>query len=515
MKIGDNLTWLLGFQVNIRVLIIGDGLTPWRDAFQNCSFLNTPDYKIGVRKPYGLIFYHSACAKSYDEFLDHLSLLRTLIGNGGALLIAAENSYSLSNLKKRWMNRAKGSSDKLRIGISSFRRAIVHAKLTGKQIFVPMPSLSDLSEMVIVGSQLLEVPHYWHPILHLANRLGRYHWFADSFLFFSLQKRIEDGSALRYVAEKLTPPGHSIPRLILERIDLRVRGAMVLFIRMAEREQYLIIRVVSDPATQVIVIRNHNILTDLRKHPGLSDEMKSLIPIPISAFEIGNSFIYIESMLQGIPAWKTNRPQLRKQIYKESVKFILNLNQASRIHTKLSNDSIDQLLSEDLKRLDDCAVLASELMGKIDSMILRIRHLLNDRNICLVFGHGDYGYGNILVEPNTGKLTGIIDWDTGRQRDLAGIDLINLEIQRERSENHKNIYSAFVSVVQAVLSRDGLDTAGIYRREFEIKSDLLPALLAFALLRCITRSAQYPNVFITEQNDYFRAIDFMNEKVFP
>jgi len=53
----------------------------------------------------------------------------------------------------------------------------------------------------------------------------------------------------------------------------------------------------------------------------------------------------------------------------------------------------------------------------------------------IVFGHGDFGYGNILCDSNTASLTGIIDWDTARDIELPGVDFINLLIQKFRTHN--------------------------------------------------------------------------------
>jgi hypothetical protein len=107
----------------------------------------------------------------------------------------------------------------------------------------------------------------------------------------------------------------------------------------------------------------------------------------------------------------------------------------------------------------------------------------------------------------------VIDWDAGRQFELAGIDLLNLQIQKARTERNMGVFPAFVAVACAALGRGGLDEAGHYQGEFGIEGDLVRACLGVALLRYLSRAAQYPDVFAAEQDDYRRAIDFWRNEI--
>jgi hypothetical protein len=509
---GDNLLRLLDLPADAWVLIFGAGLEGWREVFRQASFqahFAGPSPGGGC----GLVLYHSGCANSSKELAEHLKKLRGMISSHASLLVFAENFYSFSNLKMLRDARVREVCGKVCSGHGGFRRALDLAGLNPRQEFLPMPGLAKPEEMVAAASHQLELPHYAHPLLQLAQRFGRFQSVADGYVFLCAPQRLEEGSLLRDVAAKLDSRDSHSPRLSLERVDLRQRGAMVLFVAEHPSGRRLIARVVSNPRTCGIVRRNQDFLQSLRKLPVLPDAVRRLLPEPLGEVEHGGSVIFIESMLPGILAWKANRGRLRNTIYRESVEFLLQLNRATRRQVLIEEGDLNRLFTEDLSRLDACPGVDFGLRAQVEKVVFEVRRLLHRREIPLARSHGDYGYGNILVDPGNGRLTGVIDWDTGRQFELAGVDLLNLQIQKARIESNEGVFPAFAAVARAVIGRGGLDEAGLYQSEFGIKGDLVKAWLGVSLLRYMSRAAQYPEVFAVEQGDYRHAIDFWQNEI--
>lgn len=129
-------------------------------------------------------------------------------------------------------------------------------------------------------------------------------------------------------------------------------------------------------------------------------------------------------MLPGTLVWKINSRRFRNRIYEESVKFLLSLNRSLRIQVRMEDEELDQLFVDELRRLAKCPSINSSFRNGLKKVITRVSHLLLRRTVFLSPSHGDYGYGNILVDPNSGRLTGVIDWDTGRKRELIGVDFL-------------------------------------------------------------------------------------------
>jgi hypothetical protein len=505
-SIGDNLLHLLNLATDSRVLIFGAELKGWEELFRFGGFQASFDDK-SPRRECGLVLYHSDCANSQKEFAGHLKQLRGMLAPQASLLVFAENFYSLSNLKRLRRGKIREILNKVRSGYNGFCRALEFAGFSSRQEFLPMPKVANPEELVAVGSHLLELPHCSHPLLRLALRSGRLQPVADGYVFLCAPKRIEEGALLRTVA-KLVSRGGLDSGLSLERVDLRQRGAMILFVTEQSTVRRLIVRVVSDPRTCGIVRRNQDLLQTLRKIPALPDAVRQVLPAPQAEGEYGSSVIFIESMLSGILAWKANHGCLRNTIYRESLEFLLQMNRATRTRVQLEERELDRLFAEDLLRLKACPGVDPGLQELAQKIVFQIRRLLYRREVFLVRSHGDYGYGNILVDPRTASLTGVIDWDTGRSLELAGVDLLNLLIQKARIEKKEGLFLAFATVVHAVIGRGGLDEDGHYRGEFGIKGDLVQVCLGVALLRYMSRAAQYPEVFAVEQGDYKRALDF-------
>lgn len=505
---GDNLLHLLSLPADSRVLIVGKPLEGWREKFRGSCFQATVGADQQFGGMYDMALYHSACASSPREFRAHLKQLRSHTVMNGSLMIFAENFYSFHNLKRLRDGGLKEVLGKVRSGPAGFRRAI-KTGFRFQQEFIPIPVVADPEEMIAAGSPLLEVSHHMHPLLRLAHRCGCLTAVADGNIFFCTPERLEEGTLLRSVTAKLASIGIPGRGLSLGRVDLRLRGAMVLFIREQTSGRHYIVRVVADPGAREIIRRNQEFLNGLRNLAGLPAGLKSLIPAPLCDLAQGDATLFIETMLPGVLAWKANKGRLKERIYRESVNFLMGLNRASRARVRLGETELYRLFSDDLRRLESCPDAEPVLQEEVRAIAGRLCRRLHGRSVFLAPAHGDYGYGNILVDPHSGRLTGVIDWDTGRLNELAGLDFLNLEIQKARIENDWGLFPAFTAVSKAVIARGGLDLAGGYREEFGIEGELVPLFLAIALVRYLSRAAQYPEVFSSEQGDYLRALDHL------
>jgi len=352
-------------------------------------------------------------------------------------------------------------------------------------------------------------------LLRIANRLGYYHIAAEGYFILCSRQHLEKRRLLKKITVHLnqTKKYHHSGSYAVHRIDFRLRGALILFIYEEKSNQTFILRVVSDAKTDKIVRRNQEFLHNLRSLPNLTEQIVKLIPEPLGEFVHDDSTVFIETMVPGILAWKVNRGKLKKHIYKQTTDFIEILNILTKSKFQLDDKRLNQLFDQDLKRINILTEITPHLKKQFEKVVLEIKRVLKGQEIFLSYSHGDFGYGNILVNPRSGRLTGVIDWDTGRKFELVGIDFINLEIQKNRIENHNEFFTAFSKTSNSIISRKSLDRNGRYQSEFGIKDYMLNLLLAVSLVRYMSRSAQYPEVFSAEQNNYKRAIDFLQNEI--
>lgn len=514
----DHFNWLVGLRKESPVLFVGKGWESWRAGFAYSHCIPSPDWwpRLGSVR-YEMIFFRPPFPVKGRRLLSNLRYLRLCSGNACGFLILADNLFAATRLK-RMFSRASLSRVAVprgNAGLYGIRRAIPRAGLPSGALFIPMPDPDRLEEIVRADSPMLELAHHHHPVLRLARRWGLYPWVAEGFLSLHLPRALEKGPLFSAIAQHLVQTDQAVPAVTLQRVDMRARGAMILFVRQISGDRSWIVRVTAHPRISAIVARNHAFLDCLHDSSAVPHRLRRLLPRPLHHFDYAGRTLFIETMCPGVPAWKVNHGALIQRIHHEATHFIAELNLVTGRRKTLRVEDLNALLGQDLKRLDQCPSLTPSLGRQCDALAQTVRCALEGQELFLAVGHGDYGYGNILVDPRSGHLTGVIDWDTGSLQELVGVDLINMEIQKVRSERRTGFYHAFVTVARAITEQGGLDRDGTYANAFGIWKNRLPALLATAVLRYIARAAQYPEIFRGEQEDYIQAIRLFDVWIRP
>jgi len=509
---GDNLLLLMGLPADSAVLIIGDRLDSWGRLFRNCRVsAHIPDRSAGT-EPCCLVLYHSTSADDSRAFATDMNLAREILAENGSILVFAENPTSFRNLRQLKLGKLGSLLGKLRFGHSCYEQQLHQSGFGDVRCFYSLPNLEQAEELVTVGSRLLELPHYWHSLLHAANKLGLFRKLAEGVVYHASSIRLESGELLdRINAEVKRQTSRPQVYYDLERIDIRARGALVLFLMNVGTGDRLVARIVSDTKIDQIVRKNHDFLESLHTASGLSSSFRKMLPLPLCRMEYSGSAVYVETMVEGLPAWKVNRQNLKKRILQDSVGFLIQLNHATSQVTRLGEHVLDELFKADLIRIMSSEVIESTFKEKLVLLINSLIHRLTGRNLNLTTSHGDYGYGNILVDPESGALKGVIDWDTARKSDYPGIDMFNLFVQKVRAEKNCRPLEAF-SVVIAELAADGPETGHtFFQQELGLVGDLRLTALYLCFLRYTTRALQYPDLFVDEQDDFCSILDLLQD----
>ena len=512
---GTNLLLLLGLPVSSRVLLIGAALHCWLNTFPDGLFFWTwVDPQVKDDK-YDLVIYHSGCASNRNELALHFNKITGFLREGGGSIVLARNFYSIATLQMFKSSGREKTGNYPWLGHTGIRRILERVGIKCRHEFLALPFLEDGEEFVQPGSRFLELPHHWHPLLHGAHRLGIYRFIADGSAYVSLTERIENGPLMQAVTGLITGSDEGLRkvRFRLERFDLRLRGALVLFLSELTTGQEYIARVVHGEKALSIIRRNHIFLNNLRSASKLLGKISSVLPLPVGELTWGEGAVFVETLMWGVPAWKVNRARVRERIFHEASNFILQFQIAHRRLVVLDQHNLNRLFDGDLQQIEHCPTAESEILDGVTRIVSKAKNALLAQKLFLTLSHGDFGYGNILVNPKNGQVAGVVDWDTGRADDLPGIDFLNMMVQRCRTEKGSNIFSSFVEVASEVIARRCLDEDGIWERELGVTEDLSRIFLHVALIRYMSRSAQYPEVFASEQENYKKALDFLQKEV--
>lgn len=306
--------------------------------------------------------------------------------------------------------------------------------------------------------------------------------------FLITQQAPFTGPLWSFIGKSLDAPDYCLAEL-----HLRARGAAVAMVGTTAGRRA--VRIVPDEGLQAVVHRNHETLSDLRRAMRNDSEFLRLTPTPLFAEHHESNLVLAESSLPGTLAWRVATDGMAAIIYENTRQFLRRLEEAAPPPVELTQRRIDELFGEDQRRLREARFVDEDVRSMIADEFRRARAGLASASLRLHVSHGDFGYGNILVEPTTGALQGVIDWDTARLVDLPGLDRVNLEIQIWPAEFSKSVEEVWRQ-----------------RRAHEAlpdEADAARALYGVAVCRYILRSFSYPAVYHERAGEFRRALRWL------
>ncbi len=165
-------------------------------------------------------------------------------------------------------------------------------------------------------------------------------------------------------------------------------------------------------------------LEDLHALPLLPGEVKRLIPKPRGARRIDGQQFYCEDRISGIPAAKiVNNERIKDAVLESAVDFLVALHQATLSTTTWSEGIYEEKIGNVIERV---ALGGRTGRGAFAGIERHLRSAFVGRRVATVLRHGDFSFANIVIDPRSHALTGIIDWDSSSPGLPLGIDMINV-----------------------------------------------------------------------------------------
>lgn len=284
--------------------------------------------------------------------------------------------------------------------------------------------------------------------------------------------------------------------------QLRTRGAAVVLLRAGGHE--FVVRAVPPGPLQAVIRDNHTAIAALRTALRVDEFLLGLIPEPVFEDRTNEELLLGETRLPGTLAWKLARSPLGPVIHDEALRVLDALRAATLRSRPLRPSEVAAFVEQDRRRFHSASFLDDELRDAVDQELAHASGLLETAEFLPHASHGDFGYGNMLVDPQSGRVTGVIDWDTVRMVDFPGIDRVNMEIQIRRSVFSESFADAVRSVWELRAAQEALRGPDGERRE--------RGLYGFAVCRYIERSLSYPAVFHREAPGFSNALAWLAER---
>jgi hypothetical protein len=305
-------------------------------------------------------------------------------------------------------------------------------------------------------------------------------------------------SQIVLLASKQKPPFHGLlkeieslaPDLLVNmavsQAMLRDRGALIVTLTTLNQGKY-ISRLCCDHEIAAYVRENAGILLRLHENPMLSDFCRERIPKLIAQ----THDIFVEQMIPGELAWKVvlHNHSVESQVLDHAWRFSLDLCVATSFQAVIDDALFLRLIGDETRYLRECKEVDSELSLALQQTDTYLRSRLCSKPAWIACGHGDYGYGNLICDANTGNLRGVIDWDTFRCVDLPGVDFFNLTIQRFRRQ--RSLIEAFQMALNWMSSNQHRGSAISRQLNVTFGADCRVIIPVVAALHLVGRDMRY------------------------
>ncbi len=450
-----------------------------------------------------------ACSDWTERRVEELIITaRSRLAHNGTLVVVATNRLSIDRLLAKLRRRAVGTMHGLTL--AGYKNALAAVGLTGIAEFMVLPSLRTADEYVATTHGDIELPTYVSLLHKIVHRLRLYRYVHGDFLYIA---REDAGGGLNEFSEQvgrqIASHGLTYGPLYLERFDLRDRGALILMLSDRAKRHRFVARVAASHVVNSVISKNTSFTDRIHSLGTLDARTKGLVPKTIATFEYRDCPVYVENRIPGVLVWKVGGDRrIEKRAYRQSYDFINAFNLATAREMTVDSVLFDDLVGHDLSCIKSAMVGLEGIGGIVNNIELQLRQYFTGRQVSTVWGHGDFGYGNILCDPSSGNIQGVIDWDTHVLNELPGVDFCNLVLQKSSRDFDGDVARALEEMSRTIERSGVLDiTLPQYGKGvFHFTAQDYEICLCLAGIRMIKRSIPYQKEFSLRKAGYAKIL---------
>jgi ubiquinone/menaquinone biosynthesis C-methylase UbiE/aminoglycoside phosphotransferase (APT) family kinase protein len=163
-------------------------------------------------------------------------------------------------------------------------------------------------------------------------------------------------------------------------------------------------------------------LRALHQSPAVSAETRVLLPCTFGCATVGGHDIYLEEWREGVKV--PRRGQFRTQWGAHAIEFLTRLHQETQERCLVD----EAIYAQQFQRGFDALrrwFAPNELPDweqRIGALQTFCREQVMGAELPLVVQHGDFSLTNCLLEPRSGRLAAVLDWDHAERRGLPVVD---------------------------------------------------------------------------------------------
>lgn len=210
----------------------------------------------------------------------------------------------------------------------------------------------------------------------------------------------------------------------------------------------LVLKLPLTPDAERSTTGHRQVVVTLQELPELHS-FGAFIPRPIAWGDWQGRPYYLETALPGVAAADLVRRQAEPALMKQdAARLILQLHVGTLRRRVVDDLLFAQLAGRDLallRRLAGGWPEAALLAQKLDRLEELLRSQIAGHELPFSWTHGDYWPGNLLIEPSSGAIGGIVDWDRAAADQVPLHDLLHLLAYTRKLQRRSELGQEIVS----------------------------------------------------------------------
>jgi SAM-dependent methyltransferase len=415
--------------------------------------------------------------------------------------------YAQGRIGKRYRDRT--------YSLWGYRRLLSSAGFASSKAYLPLPdwrsyhALIDPEDRQAVESYFADRGSGRWEAIELKFRSGLAATLASSFFCVASRGQARTsalGQIGAQVARELARGGDHA-----ECVKFRVtrREVVTCELKTGEGSANVILKIPLSAAANLRTNLEHETLLSLRGLLQASGEWPE-IPKALLRGEFRNVPYYVQDAMPGFSGLRLSHSRDHQgQWMQHALDFIFRLHLATQTQVKLDEAAWDEAVTPLLAP----ALRMAEQSAGVNSTYLRdfLIQELAGRSWPFVFNHGDYWLGNLLFDPNTERLQGVIDWDRALPSSLPLIDLFNVLLSARAENTSTSVIHLIIRGMRSAMDPADQRVIAQYagRLGFQLSPSQLRAFLLIDwLIRVSTRISSRQATWWCEQ-------DWLRDNVIP
>jgi O-antigen/teichoic acid export membrane protein/aminoglycoside phosphotransferase len=228
-------------------------------------------------------------------------------------------------------------------------------------------------------------------------------------------RRAQAGALARRIAAETSSPGTLRP--------VRTDSDVVVFL--TDADPGVAVKIGCSPVGADALSAQRDALLELRRTPGLNG-FAGLVPEVVHHGTLDGSRYLVERALAGSDGRTLVRTGATADALAATAARMGELYEATARDVTVDATVLSRLLDDHIGRIR--AAHKSDVDDRLAALRAELSAALLGRQALIARTHGDLWLGNVLLDPRSVSLTGIVDWEASRGDDLPAVDLAHLVI---------------------------------------------------------------------------------------